>query len=109
MTRIALLGSGSMGRVHAQAYAALPQASVVAVFDRDPYAAAAVAAPLGATPVTDLTPILERADVDVVDCCLPTPLHRPIVEQVAAVGRPVICEKPLALRGCLIEIKGQVA
>jgi predicted dehydrogenase len=37
------------------------------------------------------------AEVDVVDLCVPTDLHRPFAEQAAAAGRHVICEKPIAL------------
>jgi predicted dehydrogenase len=48
--RIALLGAGSMGTVHAAAYATMPDVSVVGVFSRDPARAAAVAAICKASP-----------------------------------------------------------
>ena len=36
-------------------------------------------------------------DVDIVDICTPTRLHRPMVVEAAAAGKHVICEKPIAL------------
>ena len=39
--------------------------------------------------------LLAREDVDVVDLCVPNPLHRPLAEQAAAAGKHVICTKPL--------------
>lgn len=95
--RIAILGSGSMGQVHAAAYAGIPGLSVAAVVDRKAERAAALAAAAGAAPYTDLDAMLASTPVDAIDCCLPTPLHRPIVEWAAARGLQVICEKPLAL------------
>src|SRR5690349_4927134 len=95
--RIALVGTGSMGQVHAAAFAGMPGVSVTAVVDRDPARAAALAASLGAGAYTDLDALPADSPVDAVDCCLPTPLHRPSVEWAAARGLHVICEKPLAL------------
>ena len=54
--RIALLGAGSMGTVHAAAYAAMPEVSVVGVFSRDPARAAAVAALPAADKPADAAP-----------------------------------------------------
>jgi predicted dehydrogenase len=44
---------------------------------------------------TELEPVLERSDVDVVDLCVPNPVHRPMTELAAAAGKHVICSKPL--------------
>jgi predicted dehydrogenase len=95
--RVALAGTGSMGQVHAAALAGIPGVAVTAVVDRDPARAAALAASLGAAPYTDLAAMLAGGPVDAIDCCLPTPLHRPTVEWAAAHGLQIICEKPLAL------------
>jgi predicted dehydrogenase len=95
--RIALVGAGSMGQVHAMSFAGIPGVAVTTVMDRDPVRAASLAASLGVTPYTDLDAMLAGGPVDAIDCCLPTPLHRPTVEWAAARGLQIICEKPLAL------------
>ncbi len=97
MIRVGLAGTGSMGHDHAAAYATIPEATVTAVLGRDPARTAEFAAAIGARPHTDLEVMLATEELDVLDCCLPTPLHRPAVEQAAGYGCAVICEKPLAL------------
>jgi predicted dehydrogenase len=97
MIRVGVAGSGSMGRTHALALATIPDATVAAVLDDDPDHAAHLAALVGARPYTDLETMLATEELDAVDCCLPTPLHRHLVERAAAAGCHVICEKPMAL------------
>jgi len=97
MIRVALLGSGAMGRTHAQAYATLPDVHVVAVVDHDGASASVVAASLGARAYTTLADALDAERPGVIDCCWPTSLHRTVVEEAASHGSHVICEKPLAL------------
>jgi len=36
-------------------------------------------------------------DVDIVDICTPTSLHKPMAIEAAAAGKHVVCEKPIAL------------
>jgi predicted dehydrogenase len=95
--RIALLGAGSMGTVHAAAYANMPEVSVVGVFSRDPARAAAVAAICKAQPVTDAARLIERTDVDAIDVCLPSAVHHDVVVPALGAGKHVFCESPLAL------------
>ena len=96
MIRIGVAGTGSMGRTHALALATIPDATVAAVFDDNPEHAAQLAASVGARPYTDLATMLAAESLDAVDCCLPTPLHRPDGGARAAAGCHVICEKPMA-------------
>jgi len=46
---------------------------------------------------TDYVEMLERADVDAVDICLPHHLHRDAIVAAARAGKHVLCEKPLCL------------
>ena len=69
----------------------------MAVSSRTQERAARVAALCGADAIDDLYAPLERSDVDVVDICLPTPLHREAAERAFAAGKHVLLEKPIAL------------
>ncbi len=91
--RVGVIGTGHMGGVHVRAWRAL--GVEVSVFSRDAGRAAALAEPHGARAFTDLDALL--AHVEVADVCLPTFLHREVVERAARAGRHVVCEKPLAL------------
>ena len=86
-----------MGTVHAAAYAAMPEVSVVGVFSRDPARAAAVAAICKAEPFTDAAALIQRADIDAIDVCLPSADHHDVVVPALEAGKHVFCESPLAL------------
>lgn len=96
MVRVGLLGTGTMGRTHALTYSGIGGARVVAVMGRDASTVEDLAARVGARAYTDIDDMFDAENLDVVDCCLPTPLHRFAVEKAAARGRHIICEKPLA-------------
>ena len=73
------------------------------ICDVDPERARRLAAAVpDASICADLGEVLERAEVDVVDICLPPFLHYEAVTQALAAGKHVICEKPLV--GSLAEI-----
>jgi scyllo-inositol 2-dehydrogenase (NAD+) len=88
--RVALVGAGRAGSVHAgnlADYAA--RAEVVAVVDERREAAEA----LGAS--TSLDEALERCDAVVIS--VPTFTHRDLAVRAAEAGKHVFCEKPMAL------------
>lgn len=85
-----------MGRTHAEAYAALPNAELVAVCDARRESALELASSHGAQACADLAEALERFEIDVVDICTPTPTHLDYIKTAAAAGKSVCCEKPLA-------------
>lgn len=93
--RVAIVGSGSMGSVHADAWRHTPATVVAFVTTSENEPARTLAARHGARLVTRLETVLD--EVDVVDICTPTDLHVDFTMQAAAAGRHVICEKPLAL------------
>ena len=94
--RIGVVGAGFMGRTHLDTYANMPEAEVVGVVDASPEAAAAGAAVLGAKPYASYEELVASEDVDLVDICTPTPLHKDLALRVARDGKHAIVEKPLA-------------
>lgn len=97
-TRVAIVGIGFMGQMHAKVYQALPDVEIVGIVDSFPTAAEA-AAKCGITaPVSrSLEELFKSTAVDVVDVCLPTDLHVEAVIAAAQAGKHVFCEKPFAL------------
>lgn len=93
--RVGLIGLGTMGSVHAQAYRQLPSTEIAAVADLRPELRAGFEAS-GVEIYTTGEELIQSADVDLIDVCVPTPFHRRLVEMAAARGRHVFCEKPLA-------------
>lgn len=99
-----LVGSGFMGRVHAQAFRSvggifdLPvERSLEVLADIDADTAAAAAAALGFRRATDdWKALVADPTVDVVAIAAPNALHKPIALAVIAAGKTVYCEKPLA-------------
>lgn len=95
MKKVAVVGAGTMGRVHAGAYAKMPNAELVAIVDTLQEAADALAAAHGATAFTDLKKMLAEIEADVVDICTPTQTHIEYIKIAAAAGKHISCEKPL--------------
>ncbi len=90
------MGGGIVGLDQASAFAAQPDARLVAFVGRDAERTAAVAARFGALPYLDLERLLREQRVDAVSVCTPTGRHRPFVEIAAAAGAHVLLEKPMA-------------
>ncbi len=80
-----------MGSYHARQWNRVPGAELVGVLD--PRGDAARAA---GPPYTDWNTLLAQARPDVIDICVPTPVHREYVERTAAAGKAILVEKPLA-------------
>ncbi|MEJ2871890.1 Gfo/Idh/MocA family oxidoreductase [Actinomycetospora sp. OC33-EN08] len=93
--RVAVLGVGFIGTVHAHAVLA-SGAHLVAVAASDPGRGADAARRLGADRAGDAEEIVVADDVDVVHVCTPDALHVPLARRALAAGKAVVCEKPLA-------------
>jgi predicted dehydrogenase len=91
--RTAVIGVGYLGRFHAQKYAALPMAELVAVVDASEEQRARVAAETGCRAVADYREILGA--IDAVSIATPTPLHYPIAKECLERGVHVLVEKPI--------------
>jgi predicted dehydrogenase len=113
--RVALVGTGFMGRAHSIVYAVLPW-----FFPDLP----AVRRKVVVDVIEDLArrgmhqfgfdewavgweKVIARPDIDIVDIVTPNDSHRPIADAALAAGKHVLCEKPLALSAA--EARGMAA
>lgn len=92
---IAIIGCGNIGPVHADAIAQVKGAKLVAVSDVVERNARALADKYGVDAYTDYHLMLARADVTVVNVCVPSGLRGAIVADCAKAGKHIIAEKPL--------------
>jgi predicted dehydrogenase len=103
---IGLVGYGGIGRVHAMAYRDLlfhydlPASAVriVGVATTRPETAQQAAQQIGCDFWTDdYRKLIERDDIDVIDCCTQNNAHEALVVAAARAHKHIYCEKPLAL------------
>ena len=96
---IAVIGTGRMGSVHTRNLVRLiPGANLVAVCDIRLEVAQAVADELGIQRVVkDYTELLADKSIEAVLIATSTDTHAFIMKDVAAAGKHIFCEKPLAL------------
>ncbi len=104
--RVAVIGMGWMGRVHAQAYARVPHhypdgpavPVIAAVADDVPGRAAIFAARFGAERATeDWREVLADPSIDAVSVTVPNFLHREIGVAALEAGKHLWIEKPVGL------------
>jgi len=94
--RFGLLGAGRIGKVHAKAISANPNARLVAVSDAVEKAAQDLSAQYGCD-IRTINQILTATDIDAVVICTPTDTHAALIEQFAKAGKAIFCEKPIDL------------
>ena len=109
--KVGLIGFGFMGTTHWDIYAGLKGVEVTALADVDPAKrrgdVSAVVGNIGkrdnSKPIdlsnvsvyADPFELIGKADVDIVDICVPTPYHADLVVAALKAGKNVFCEKPL--------------
>ena len=95
--RVAIAGTGFIGRVHAHAVRAAG-GRLVAVAASSADSAGRAARALGAERAEVSAEAMAAADdIDVLHICTPNHLHQPLALAALASGKHVVCEKPLAL------------
>ena len=93
--RTGLIGAGAIGTWHARIIAEAANACLVAVCDRDPTRAQALATPHGATPYTDEAAFFAQP-LDAVIIATPESAHESHLRAAARAGLPALIEKPVA-------------
>lgn len=96
---IAVIGSGRIGTLRAGMVAAHPAVKFLAISDQDPSRSAALAKSVEADFSSDNNlEVISRPDVDAVIVSTSEPEHTLPVIQALECGKPVLVEKPIALR-----------
>ena len=97
--RVGVIGCGTMGRVHFEAYARLGDSvDVVALCDLDAERLAAASRRWpGARVSGDYRTLLEPADLDFVSVCTMPDTHCEVTVAALEAGAHVLCEKPFAM------------
>ncbi len=102
---IGIIGAGRIGKVHAENLAfRVPEAHVAAIADINQEAAQRVASSAHIPQVyADYHAILEDKTIQAVVICSSTNMHAQMIEEAAAAGKQIFCEKPIALDLKLID------
>ncbi|HYH03764.1 MAG TPA: Gfo/Idh/MocA family oxidoreductase, partial [Bacillota bacterium] len=94
--RVALIGSGFVASIHAEAIRRVYGVDVELVACASPRNSGDFAARHHIPEaVADYRDILKNPAIDVVDICTPNQLHKSMVIEAAQAGKHIICEKPL--------------
>jgi len=93
--KCAVIGTGYLGKFHAEKYASLPDCELVAVVDTNEIAAKTVAEKFGAQALTDYKSLLGK--VDAVSIVVPTTLHHVVSRDFLNAGAHVLVEKPITV------------
>jgi len=97
MLRVAVLGCGRIGQMHAANVARHARAELVAVFDVHRPSAEKVAEAQGVTAAASAAEVFASDKIDAVLIATATPTHADYIEMAVAAGKAVLCEKPIDL------------
>jgi myo-inositol 2-dehydrogenase / D-chiro-inositol 1-dehydrogenase len=93
--RVALIGAGRIGTLHARLLSATDGVEALTIADALPERAASVARDVGATAAPSIDAALDSAEAVVIAAA--TDAHAPLIRASIGRGLPTFCEKPLAL------------
>ena len=99
MIKVGLIGCGFMGAMHANCYKNIEGVKVVAFADVRKEKAEELAKGTDAVIYGDGKDLIEKADVDIIDICLPTFLHAEYALSAMDKVKYLFVEKPVALTG----------
>lgn len=91
-TRVAVIGTGYLGSLHAKLYNELDSCRLVAVCDTDPSRLAEVSRQLNVPGVSDYRQLF--GSIDAASVAVPTSMHFPISQELLCRGVHLLVEKP---------------
>ena len=93
--RVGIVGSGTMAGVHIDGWQHT-DTELVGLYSIDPETSANLTSENNLRSFSSYQELLDN--VDIVDICIPTDLHKDFTIQAAKAGKDIICEKPIALK-----------
>ena len=97
MLKVAVIGTGFIGSVHAKNIARHPGAELVAVSDANIEFAKKVAVATGTKAVSDVAEVFGNREIQAVLIATPTDTHVDYLRRAAEAGKAIYCEKPIGL------------
>src|SRR6516225_1553348 len=97
MLKVAVIGTGFIGSVHAKNIARHPGMELVAVSDANTEFAKKIAVATGAEVVAEIGEIFNNRDIQAVLIATPTNTHVDYLKRAANAGKAIYCEKPIGL------------
>ena len=96
MIRVGLLGTGRIGRLHAENIASHRESTLTAVADIDDESANNLAAQFGAI-VKSADEVIVDPNIDAILIATSTDTHSDFIEKASSAGKAILCEKPVDL------------
>lgn len=95
--KVAVIGCGSVSKMHFKALLENPDTEIVAVADIKPERADDMAAKFGAKAYYDFDELIEKEQLDSIHICTPHYLHTPMAAKALRKGNNVLLEKPCSV------------
>ena len=96
MTRVAVIGTGVMGKNHVRVYKEMPETELVAIVDQDPAMAEPASRYYGVPYYTDFHEMVQKERPEAVTVAVNTNAHFQVVSDLLEMGCHVLVEKPIA-------------
>jgi predicted dehydrogenase len=90
-----IIGTGMIGKLHAQAISQIENAKLVAVYNRNYESACKLGESFNCEAFSDIGEFLNCNDMDVVTICTPSGTHGKIAVEAANAGKHLLVEKPI--------------
>ena len=91
--KVAVIGTGYLGRFHAQKYANMEDVDLVGVVDIDEERANTVARETNTIPYTRISDVIEK--IDAASIVVPTSIHYEVAKRLLEAGIHILLEKPM--------------
>ncbi|GKX68510.1 Gfo/Idh/MocA family protein [Inconstantimicrobium mannanitabidum] len=94
--KVGILGTG-FGSYHANIYSKMSNIDSIQIFGRNEDKLKKIEQDLQINTTSNINDIITSKDIDLIDVCLPSPLHKQYAIEAMKNGKDVFCETPVAL------------